>query len=68
MHSCTCFYTGYEMDSFSNPADFLMDITNGEAMSTLVTPSTGTQNTLSTRTELGWVQVVYQDISMSILN
>lgn len=58
MHSCTCFCTGYQMDSFSNPADFLMDITNGEAVSTLVTPSTGTQNTLSTRTELGWVQVV----------
>lgn len=32
------------MDSFSNPADFLMDITNGEAVSALVTPSAGTKN------------------------
>lgn len=32
------------MDSFSNPADFLMDITNGEAVSELVTPSAGTKN------------------------
>lgn len=39
-----CLYTGYQMDSFSNPADFLMDITNGEAVSALVTPSAGTKN------------------------
>lgn len=32
------------MDSFSNPADFLMDITNGDAVSALVTPSAGTEN------------------------
>ncbi|KAF7663306.1 hypothetical protein LDENG_00213550 [Lucifuga dentata] len=28
---------GYQIDSFNNPADFLMDITNGEATSTLET-------------------------------
>uniref|UniRef100_A0A8C4H8S4 ABC transporter domain-containing protein n=1 Tax=Dicentrarchus labrax TaxID=13489 RepID=A0A8C4H8S4_DICLA len=40
---------GYQIESFNNPADFFMDITNGEAKSTLETLSTGTstQNTHS---------------------
>lgn len=40
---------GYQMDSFSNPADFLMDITNGEAVSALVTPSAECKNPLALR-------------------
>lgn len=38
------------MEAFSNPADFLLDITNGEAVSELVTPSSGTNNTVSSET------------------
>ncbi|XP_068445183.1 broad substrate specificity ATP-binding cassette transporter ABCG2b isoform X2 [Clinocottus analis] len=30
---------GYQIETFNNPADFFMDITNGEAKSTLVSPS-----------------------------
>lgn len=42
-----CFFTGFQIESFDNPADFFMDITNGEAKSTLGTLTTGiTSNTL----------------------
>lgn len=37
------------MDAFSNPADFLLDITNGEAVSALVTPSPGTNNIMGSQ-------------------
>uniref|UniRef100_A0A8C4NPY2 ABC transporter domain-containing protein n=1 Tax=Dicentrarchus labrax TaxID=13489 RepID=A0A8C4NPY2_DICLA len=36
------YFTNLGMCSFNNPADFFMDITNGEAKSTLETLSTGT--------------------------
>lgn len=35
-------FSGYQIQPFDNPADFFMDITNGEAKSTIDTPSTGT--------------------------
>lgn len=37
-----CYYTGYQIEPFDNPADFFMDITNGEAKSTSETPAAGT--------------------------
>lgn len=38
---CVCYYTGYQIEPFDNPADFFMDITNGEAKSTSETPAAG---------------------------
>lgn len=33
----SCLFSGYQIESFDNPADFFMDITNGEAKSTYIT-------------------------------
>lgn len=38
---CVCFWTGYQIEAFNNPADFFMDITNGEAKPMLDTPTAG---------------------------
>ncbi|XP_063738811.1 broad substrate specificity ATP-binding cassette transporter ABCG2b isoform X2 [Eleginops maclovinus] len=42
-------HLGYQIESFDNPADFFMDITNGEAKSTLETLTTDCKNTLATK-------------------
>lgn len=47
---------GYEMNPFSNPADFLLDITNGEAVSELVTPSPECKNPLALRYQQSQMQ------------
>lgn len=31
-----CFWTGFQIEAFNNPADFFMDVTNGEAKSNKV--------------------------------
>ncbi|TNM85280.1 hypothetical protein fugu_007551 [Takifugu bimaculatus] len=36
---------GYQIESFDNPADFFMDITNGEAKSTYITDNSSLANT-----------------------
>lgn len=52
-HSSICyrllvFFAGYQIESFDNPADFFMDITNGEAKSKLNTLTAGTLYTKHT--------------------
>lgn len=42
------FFAGYQIESFDNPADFFMDITNGEAKSKLNTLPAGTLYTKHT--------------------
>ncbi|XP_030281047.1 broad substrate specificity ATP-binding cassette transporter ABCG2b isoform X2 [Sparus aurata] len=39
---------GYQIEPFDNPADFFMDITNGEAKSTSEAPAADGKNTLAT--------------------
>lgn len=41
LHVCVCFCTGYQIESFDNPADFFMDVTNGEAKSTFESLNAG---------------------------
>lgn len=41
MYVYLCFCTGYQIEPFDNPADFFMDVTNGEAKSTLETLTSG---------------------------
>uniref|UniRef100_A0AAQ4RB37 ABC transporter domain-containing protein n=1 Tax=Gasterosteus aculeatus aculeatus TaxID=481459 RepID=A0AAQ4RB37_GASAC len=38
---------GYQIEAFNNPADFFMDITNGEIKSTLVSLTAGTHKSIS---------------------
>ncbi|XP_049428959.1 broad substrate specificity ATP-binding cassette transporter ABCG2b [Epinephelus fuscoguttatus] len=40
---------GYQIESFDNPADFFMDITNGEAKSTFTSPTAECYNPLATK-------------------
>ncbi|XP_013856127.1 ATP-binding cassette sub-family G member 2, partial [Austrofundulus limnaeus] len=41
---------GYQIEAFNNPADFFMDITNGEAMPTVETPTAeDSKNSLATQ-------------------
>lgn len=36
------FFTGYQIEPFNNPADFFMDVTNGDTKSTLESLTAGT--------------------------
>ncbi|KAE8300416.1 ATP-binding cassette sub-family G member 2 [Larimichthys crocea] len=40
---------GYQIEPFNNPADFFMDVTNGEAKSTLETLTADSTNSLATK-------------------
>ncbi|KAG8014633.1 ATP-binding cassette sub-family G member 2 [Nibea albiflora] len=40
---------GFQIEPFNNPADFFMDVTNGEAKSTLETPTAESTNWLATK-------------------
>lgn len=39
---CVFAWTGYQIEAFNNPADFFMDVTNGEAKSTFESITEGT--------------------------
>lgn len=50
---CVFVCTGYQIEPFNNPADFFMDVTNGEAKSTLETLTAGTPTQNTYRHSLG---------------